>query len=180
MKWPASCIHYYFTCLSEPLLRSLQTWTPQWKSIRLRLTFRATSTAIFAHAKMLVLCNTQSSMSPNCLLFCALHSSACVCPPCQRRKKNTKWQRLNTGLGGTFLCTPNHDTKSWNLKVTFTGLPSRWVHMRCLLFQICIYHATVKTSLLSIIYLCNETKISLLILLWYGRSFSLIICSFLP
>lgn len=38
--------------LSEPLLLSLQPWTPQWKGIRLRLTFAATSMrAIFARPK---------------------------------------------------------------------------------------------------------------------------------
>lgn len=53
-----------FGHLSEPLFLSLQTWTPQWKDIRLRLTFAATSMgAIFARAKMLVLYNTQSNLS---------------------------------------------------------------------------------------------------------------------
>lgn len=46
-------------------LLPLQTWTPQWKGIRLRLTFAATSMrAIFARANMLVLCNIQSNLSP--------------------------------------------------------------------------------------------------------------------
>lgn len=43
-------------------------------------------------------------------------------PLCYREgKKNnpTKWQRLNRGSGGTFLCSLNHEAKWWNLKISF-------------------------------------------------------------
>lgn len=64
-----------------------------------------------------VLRNTQSKMSPHPLLpFLSL----CLLVHVRGGKKGTKWQRLNTGSGGTFLCAVNLEAKLWNPKLSLT------------------------------------------------------------
>lgn len=91
---PVSLINASFTHWFEALYRCSLVFT--MTGYQAQLTFTATSTgAIFAWAKMLPLCNTQSNLSPLALFSFRLLS---LCPLTRRGEKMSKWQKAKHRL----------------------------------------------------------------------------------